>query len=245
MSRSLKTACLAAALLCVGTLAMADGLGLTVGVCAGFGDVLSDISIEVTPYVEWAHSFGIIDFTLHGEYTKSFDAGSGAGSALVSEDLSLGLGDSVSVTAELYNENSYSFEGEGLSGYLEPSVEVGLGVFYARVGVPFDYLPDTNLAAYGTVGAAGDAWTVEATVDLGVSGGVSIEDVVLYADASFSILTLSVAATVPGTFTFDSVTLSPEVDVYAGALTVAVGADVWLGSGPLSVSPWVDVSFAF
>ena len=243
MSAANKIVCTAMALMAAVSLAGAEDLGFTVGLNAAFGDVLSQAAVEVTPSIEWSGSLSVLDLTLHAEYTKSFAAGAGAGSSTVSEEVSFTLGEDTSLTATLNNENTFSFEGEAVTGKVEPSAAVAIGIFSASAGLPIDYAPATSVALWATLGLAGQSWTAELTGDFGLSGGFSFEDVVLYGDVSFSVLTPSLSVTLPGSF--DSVTLSPALDVTVGDFTFGAAADLDLSASGTTLSPSLSASFSF
>jgi hypothetical protein len=214
MSGAKKVIFVMVILVAIVPLAMSENLGFKVGVDVGLGDVLSSVTLDVTPWERVSYTFG--------------------------ED--------VTMTLWLYNSNTISLDAPvSVSGYLEPAVGLSAGMFYATVGFPIDYYPaPVGVSVYTTAGAAGDNWDADVTLDFTLYTPFSWDDVVLYGDYTFSIVTLSLAATLPTSF--DSVTLSPWVDVSLGSFTVGGGVDAEVGFSPAGVTsliPSFRVSYSF
>lgn len=249
MSGLKKAICVATLLAAVVPLAMSEDLGFTVGLDLAFGDVLSAVEFEYTPYVEWSGSLSVLDVTLHADYDNTLGSGS-AGSSTIYEVLSYGVGDDVTISLSLKNSNTISFDAPvSVSGRLRPSVDVTAGMFYGTLAFPISYLPaPLGVSAYVVAGLAGDNWDADVTVDFTLVSPFSWDDVVLYGDFTVGPVTPSLSVTVPSSF--DAVTLSPWVDVslLEGALTVGGGVDLDLGFSPVAVTglyPSFSVSFSF
>jgi hypothetical protein len=249
MSGAKKAICVAMLLAAVGPLAMSEDLGFTVGLDVGFGDVLSAVAVELTPYVKWAGSLSVLDVTLYADYDNTIGAGS-AGSSTMYEVVSYSIGEDTSIALSLKNKNTISFDAPiSVSGSLRPSVDLTAGMFYGTLAFPIAYTPaPVGVSAYAVAGLAGDNWDADVTVDFTLVSPFSWDDVVLYLDYTVSIATISCSATLPSSF--DMVTLSPWVDLSLldGALTVGGGVDLdipFSAAGAFALTPYVSVSYSF
>lgn len=228
-------------------LAMSEGLGFTAGLDVSLGDVLSKISLEVTPWLQWDGSLSIFDLTLYADYDNTFGSGS-AGSFTLEETLTYGIGEDANVSLYLYNSNNISLDAPvSVAGTLEPGIDLSFGSFYGTIGCPIDYAPALLVYPYVTAGVAGENWDVDVTFDFTVYTPFSWDDVVLYGDYTFSNVTLSLETTLPSSF--DVLTLSPWVDVslLEGALTIGAGVDmdVPFSAGDFTLVPQISISYSF
>jgi len=249
MSGAKKAICVAMILAAVGPLAMSEDLGFTVGLDVGFGDVLSAVAVDLTPWVEWEGSVSVLDVTLYADYDNTIPF-AGAGSSTIYEIVSHTFGEDTTFALSLKNKNTIAFGSPvSVSGSLRPSVDLTAGMFYGTLAFPITYMPaPLGVSAYVVAGLAGDNWDADVTVDFTLVSPFSWDDVVLYGDVTFGPATPSVSVTLPSSF--DSATLSPWVDfsLLDGNLTIGGGFDLDIGFSPVGVtalSPSFSVSYSF
>ncbi|MDR0374775.1 MAG: hypothetical protein LBH85_03525 [Treponema sp.] len=235
-----------------------EGLGLSVGVELGLGDVADKAVFEATPQLAYERSFldGVFDVAAEIDYTFSFEDETPQ-ELFAEEDVgyNLFLNDTSTLTFNLHNENNFStapdFEATGDGSIFEPSVAYGLaldaGEFAFVLGFPIGYHPEATFGVYATAGFVFPfGLGVEATANLGISPEVEyVETNFLLSYAIENLFTTELGVDVDGEFKI--YTISPYLEWYFGSLTVWAGVDFGNigGEASVTVEPYIGVKYSF
>jgi hypothetical protein len=153
----------------------AEGIGLTVGLEAGFGNVVEEAVFSIMPNVAYENSFGDFDVSAEIDYTATFSDPAEHGLYIEEEiGYNLGLIENGTLSIILNNSNELRLkpeleDGETHKGTFEPSLKwtqgLGFGDLWLQIGFPIDYL--TGIKDETAVGL-GAAFGWDSTFGLGV-----------------------------------------------------------------------------
>jgi hypothetical protein len=238
----------------------AGGIGLTVGLEAGFGDVVDEAVFSLTPNVVYENSFGDFDVFAEIDYTAGF--GDPAEHGLYIEEeigYNIGLIENGTLSIILNNSNEIRLEpeledGETHVGTFQPSLKwtqgLDFGDLWLQAGLPIGYLTgiedETTLGLSTTVGwdstfGLGVEFALDFTLDpesdlagyglkLSYDGGLISGEIGFAADKEFKVFGVN-----------------PEIDVNLDALTIYAKAEIIKidGFDDPQITPAVGVTYSF
>jgi hypothetical protein len=250
----------------------AGGIGLTVGLEAGFGNVAEEAEFSITPNVAYENSFlnGALDVFAEVDYTAAF-SDPAAHEVYIEEEIGYNLGviQGGTLSIILNNNNTIKVDpapedGETHEGTFEPALKwtqtLGFGDLWAKFGLPIVYLTgvedQTALEFVTTVG-----W--DSTFGLGVEFGLgfllddSADEEAETGLADFGLLLSYDGGLIYGEVEvvadkeFEVVTITPEIDVNLDfGLTIYAKAEIGIydiegiDMDP-SFTPAIGVSYSF
>jgi hypothetical protein len=236
------------------------GVGLTAGLELGFGNVLDKAVVSLMPHIVFERSFSRLDVFGELDYTIFFDDPLGQElSAEVETGYNLPVSEVGTLSLLLNNQNTLFLapepeEDATHTGTLEPALlythSLAPGDFWAKAGLPFDYLTgvkdETALGAYLTAG-----WGSNFGLGLELTGNFALTP-----DVDFTGWGI-VASYESGRFygelgvntgkEFTDWEILPEIDVTLGSIVFTVRAEIRIadGSSDWELTPFLGVGYQF
>jgi hypothetical protein len=230
----------------------AGGIGLTPGLEIGFGDVVDEAVISITPSVVYENSFGDFDVFAEIDYTAAFEDPDATHELYIEEELgyNLGLTESGTLSIILNNENTFRLkpeleDGETHNGTFTPSLQwtqgLGFGDLWLKAGLPIGYLTgyedadteiglDTTLGWDSTFGLAAEFalhFALSPESDFAGLGFTLSYDHqgFIYGEVAFDAFYGEGSS---GDKEFGAFQITPELDVNLNALTIYAKADIFI-----------------
>jgi hypothetical protein len=234
------------------------GIGLTAGLELGFGNVLDKAVVSLMPNVVFERSFDRLDLFGELDYTAAFDDPVGQELAFEAElGYNLPVSEAGTVSFFLNNQNTLFLapkleEWLTHTGVLEPALRythtLVPGDFWAKAGLPFDYLTgvegETALGIYFTAG-----WDSNFGLGVELTGNFAIDP-----DADFTGWGLVVnyekdlfyceLEINPGK-EFTDWEIFPEIDVTLGSFVLTARAEIKNADSDWSLAPFIGVGYQF
>jgi hypothetical protein len=236
-----------------------EGIGLTGGLEMGFGDVVDELLISLTPSVEYENSFGDLDVFGELDYSVEFDDPT-AHSLYLEVELgyNFSFGEASVLSIILNNNNTFRLapeleDGETYEGVIEPSLlftqTFDFGDLYGQLGFPITYLTgiedETAVDTYLTLGWASafglgleltGYFAIDPESDMsGLGMLISYEKAFFYGEVEFVT-----------DKEFKSVGINPEINILFKAWTFIVRAEIEkVEDLDASFAPFIGAKYSF
>ncbi|MDL2228971.1 hypothetical protein LJC14_01845 [Treponema sp. OttesenSCG-928-L16] len=228
--------------------AAADDLGIDAGLEVGFGDVADEFEFSLTPKAIYENSFGNIDVYAEANYTIIFNDDLDQ-SIYLEEEAAYNLPiNETMLSFILNNQNNFYFidaMDDDVDGVIEPSVKYAFSNFFAQLGFPIYYQPDTAVDTYLCLAYYNYGFGAELTGTFNIDPDAEM--------ASYNLLLnyeqdrFYVEVEMEADKEFDVFFINPYAEFYIDRITVWAGVDFGNigGEGDVTVAPYIGASYSF